>query len=139
VLIGAPAEYPLMRQIAVAAGPGVICCTDPGTTLGSLKSVVAGAALMVCNDTGPRHYAIAYRIPTVTIFGPTHQEWTDTGYEGEIKLQAAVDCGPCQLPRCPLDLRCMYAVTVDMVMQAAARLLHTHWPASSPSAASLGA
>ena len=123
VLIGAPPEYPLLQQIAAAAGPDVVCCTNPGTTLGSLKPVVAGAALMVCNDTGPRHYAIAYRIPTVTIFGPTHQEWTDTGYDGEIKLQAAVDCGPCQLPSCPLDLRCMHGITADMVMQAAGRLL----------------
>ena len=123
VLIGAPPEYPLLQQIAAAAGPDVVCCTNPGTTLGSLKPVVAGAALMVCNDTGPRHYAIAYRIPTVTIFGPTHQEWTDTGYDGEIKLQAAVDCGPCQLPSFPLDLRCMHGITADMVMQAAGRLL----------------
>jgi heptosyltransferase-2 len=139
VLIGAPAEYPLMGRIAAGARRGVVCCTDPGTTLGSLKSVVAGAALMLCNDTGPRHYAIAYRIPTVTIFGPTHQEWTDTGYDGEIKLQAQVACGPCQLPKCPLDLRCMYGITADMVMQAATRLLHGQRPTSAPSPAASGA
>jgi heptosyltransferase II len=139
VLIGAPPEYGLMREIAAAAGRGVICCTEPGTTLGSLKTVVAGAALMVCNDTGPRHYAIAYRIPTVTIFGPTHQEWTDTGYAGEIKLQASVECGPCQLPKCPLDLRCMYGITADMVLQAAAEVLQRRPSTSSPSGATLSA
>ncbi len=123
VIVGAPNEYPLMRRIAELARRDPVCMCEPGTTLGSLKVVMQAASLLVCNDTGPRHYGIAFDVPTVTIFGPTHQEWTDTGYEREIKLQADVDCGPCQLPRCPLDLRCMERVTVEMVMDAVARLL----------------
>jgi len=59
----------------------------------------------------------------VTIFGPTHQEWTDTDYAGEIKLQVPVECGPCQLRVCPLDLRCMTGLTTDMVMHAVAAVL----------------
>ena len=123
VLVGAPGEVALMRDIAARAGEGVVCCDEPGTTLGSLKRLMRGAALLVCNDTGPRHYGIAYNIPTVTIFGPTHQEWTDTGFGDEIKLQVPVPCGPCQLAKCPLDLRCMTELTTEMVMQAAAELL----------------
>ncbi len=122
VLVGAPGEYALLRFIAERAGRGVVCCDSPGTTLGSLKGLIRDAALLVCNDTGPRHYGAAFGVPTVTIFGPTHQAWTDTGYAGEIRLQVPVDCGPCQLRTCPLDHRCMTGVTVDMVMQAAARL-----------------
>jgi heptosyltransferase-2 len=61
-------------------------------------------------------------VPTVTIFGPTHQEWTDTDYGREIKLQIPVECGPCQLPQCPLDLRCMEGLTTDMVMDAVTRV-----------------
>ena len=135
VLVGAPNEYPLMHDIAQRARHPVTCCDEPGTTLGSLKTLMRGAALLVCNDTGPRHYGIAFGVPTVTIFGPTHQEWTDTGYDGEIKLQAQVDCGPCQLPKCPLDLRCMAGVTTDMVMSAATELLERR-PASTPTSTS---
>ena len=112
-----------MREIASRTRQPVICCDQPGTTLGSLKQLIRDAALLVCNDTGPRHYGIALGTPTITIFGPTHQEWTDTGYPDEIKLQARVECGPCQLPKCPLDLRCMTNITTDMVMQAAGELL----------------
>jgi heptosyltransferase-2 len=122
VLVGAPGEYALLRFIAERAGPGAVCCDSPGTTLGSLKGLIRDAALLVCNDSGPRHYGAAFGVPTVTIFGPTHQAWTDAGYAGEIQLQVPVDCGPCQLRTCPLDHRCMTGVTVDMVMQAAARL-----------------
>lgn len=123
VLVGAPGEAPLMRMIAQRATAPVVNCIEPGTTLGSLKGLVRDAALLVCNDTGPRHYGNAFGIPTLTIFGPTHQEWTDTGYAGEIKLQVAVECGPCQLPRCPLDHRCMTRVTTELVMQSVARLI----------------
>jgi len=135
VLVGAPGEVPLMRDIAQRAEQRVVCCDEPGTTLGSLKTLVRGAALLVCNDTGPRHYGIAYNTPTVTIFGPTHQEWTDTGFRDEIKLQVPVPCGPCQLPRCPLDLRCMTELTTDMVMRAIAELLERRPPATARSAA----
>lgn len=136
VIVGAPNEYPLMRAIAASAHEPVICCDDPGTTLGSLKVLVQGAALVVCNDTGPRHYGIACGVPTVTLFGPTHPEWTETGYAGEIKLQVPVECGPCQLPQCPLDLRCMRAITTDMVMDAVAELLAR--PADAAAAAPEG-
>lgn len=120
VLVGAPHEAALLRRIADLATTDVTCCVEPGTTLGSLKVLVRDAAVLVCNDTGPRHYGLAFDVPTVTIFGPTHQEWTDTDYTGEIKLQARVECGPCQLKTCPIDLRCMHGVTVDHVLTAVA-------------------
>ncbi|MGD8452074.1 MAG: lipopolysaccharide heptosyltransferase II [Phycisphaerae bacterium] len=132
VLVGSPDEAPLMRQIAEATTEPTVCCVEPGTTLGSLKVVIGGAALLVCNDTGPRHYGLAFGVPTVTLFGPTHQEWTDTGSSAEIKLQVSVDCGPCQLPRCPLDHRCMTRLTTDMVMQAVAELLGRRASVPSP-------
>ncbi len=123
VIVGAPHEAALMRTIARHAHSEPICCDRPGTTLGSLKVVIREAALLVCNDTGPRHYGAAFDVPTVTIFGPTHQEWTDTDYDREIKIQIPVDCGPCQLPRCPLDLRCMTGVTTDLVTEKIDALL----------------
>lgn len=123
VIVGAPKEASLMRVIADRAASDALCCTQPGTTLGSLKVLAREAALLVCNDTGPRHYGSAFNVPTVTIFGPTHQEWTDTDYPREIKLQVPVDCGPCQLPACPIDLRCMRLLTTDLVMEAVHTLL----------------
>lgn len=123
VLVGAPAERPLLSEIASRAAGSVVCCDDPGTTLGSLKVVIREAALLLCNDTGPRHYGNAFGVPTVTLFGPTHQAWTDTDYAGEIKLQVPVECGPCQLRTCPLDLRCMTGLTVDRVMEAVRAVL----------------
>ncbi len=123
VIVGAPREADLLRSIASKAVSKPLPLIDPPTTLGSLKVIVRDAALMVCNDTGPRHYANAFNTPTVTIFGPTHQEWTDTDYADDIKLQIPVDCGPCQKKVCPLDHRCMRGVTTEMVLAAADSLL----------------
>jgi heptosyltransferase-2 len=132
VLVGAPHEAPLMQHIASLAQRPVVCCAKPGTTLGSLKVLAREAALLVCNDTGPRHYGSAFGVPTVTIFGPTHQEWTDTDYDGEIKLQVPVECGPCQLKRCPIDLRCMTGLTTERVMAAVREIFERRRAADRP-------
>lgn len=132
VLVGSPGERVLLRGIAERAAGPVVCCDEPGTTLGSLKVVVREAALLLCNDTGPRHYGNAFHVPTVTLFGPTHPAWTDTGYTGEIKLQVPVECGPCQLRSCPLDWRCMTGLTVERVMQAVGEILGRHGKATAP-------
>lgn len=122
VLVGAAGEADLLRRIAALVNRPLVRCVDPGTSLGSLKVLIRDAKLLICNDTGPRHYGNAFGVPTVTIFGPTHQEWTDTVSPRERKLQASVECGPCQLRVCPLDHRCMRAITGAMVMASAAEL-----------------
>jgi heptosyltransferase-2 len=100
---------------------------DPVTTLGEFKSLIRRCDLLINNDTGPRHIAKAFRVPVVTIFGPTHPGWTDTDYPLERKVRIDVDCGPCQKKVCPLDppqeLCCMTGVTVEMAAAAADELL----------------
>lgn len=135
VLVGAPHELPLLQRIRAAARTRVILFDNPGTTLGTLKPIMRDAKLLVCNDTGPRHYGNAFGLPTVTIFGPTDPAWTETDYADEIELQARVECGPCQLPRCPLDHRCMRAVTADHVLAAAFELLDRRAEPAGPRAA----
>ncbi|MEM1186093.1 MAG: glycosyltransferase family 9 protein [Planctomycetota bacterium] len=72
---GAPAEIDLCTQIAAGIPKGV-ALQEHGHTLRGLKHVVCGAKLMVTNDTGPRHFAVAAGVPTVSLFGPTDPRWT---------------------------------------------------------------
>ena len=62
-------------------------------------------------------------VPVVTVFGPTHPEWTEIYFEKERKVAVKVFCGPCQKKICPLDHRCMTRVTPGMVHDAAMQLL----------------
>jgi heptosyltransferase-2 len=96
---------------------------DPVVSLRLLKSLIRGSDLLVTNDSGPRHIAVAFDVPVVTIFGPTAPGWTETGYTRERKVLVPVECGPCMLRTCPLDHRCMKLVTADMVVEASAALL----------------
>ncbi len=97
---------------------------QPLLTLGQLKSLIKRSDLLICNDAGPRHFAKAFDVPVVTVFGPTHPEWTATEYPKETVVRIDVDCGPCQQRKCPLNhLECMTGVTVDAVHTAAAAWL----------------
>ncbi len=112
-----------MQAIQAAMKQSAIDLSDKGVRLGSLKEIVRRCDLMVTNDTGPRHIAAAMDVPVVTIFGPTHPQWTEINYAKERQVSVKVFCGPCQLKICPLDHRCMTQVTPDRVHAAAMELL----------------
>jgi len=73
---GSPAESDLIDDIIARAQSAPISLPKLGNTLGALKPILAGARIMVTNDTGPRHIAAAYGCPLVTLFGPTDPRWT---------------------------------------------------------------
>ncbi|UCC29737.1 MAG: glycosyltransferase family 9 protein [Phycisphaerales bacterium] len=127
-----PGEEPIARQIGSAMRHKGSIFDSPPLTLGQLKSLVCRCDLLICNDAGPRHFAKAFNVPVVTVFGPTHPEWTATSYEAERIVRIDVDCGPCQQRVCPPGhLKCMYGVTVDMVFEASKDLLKRSWCQSS--------
>ncbi len=105
-----------------------------GVSLGALKELVRQANLVLCNDTGPRHFAVAMGTPLVTLFGPTDPRWAETFYSQEVQLSLPVPCGPCQLKKCPTDHRCMNLLEVGMVMSAIQR----QWRQLRPSAGAGG-
>ena len=60
------------------------------------------AALMVTTDSGPRHFAPAFDVPVITLFGPTHISLSETHFAKAVHLQHKVPCGPCMQQVCPL-------------------------------------
>ena len=124
VISAAPKERSIVEAIQRHLSHPVIDLSSLGISLGSLKEIVRRCDLMVTNDTGPRHIAAAFGVPVVTVFGPTHPEWTEIYFERERKVAIKVFCGPCQKKTCPLDHRCMTRVTPAMVYAAAAKLLN---------------
>jgi heptosyltransferase-2 len=124
MLGGAAGEAPVLEEIARrGAGEGSgriinLAAKSPPTSLGTVKALTAGADLVLCNDTGPRHFAAAFRRPLVTLFGPTDPRWAQTYDPCEQIVSVAVGCGPCQLKVCPIDHRCMREITVEMVQRA---------------------
>lgn len=119
-----PGEEPIARQIGSAMRRKGFVLDTPRLSLGELKSLVQRSDLLLCNDAGPRHFAKAFDVPVVTVFGPTHPEWTATGYEAERIVRIDLACGPCQERICPLGhVECMTGVTVAAVHDASQALL----------------
>jgi heptosyltransferase-2 len=124
LILCGPGERDLAREIvAQAARPGVHALSDHLLSIGLTKACVRRADLLVTTDSGPRHFAAAFGVPAVTLFGPTHIAWTETYQPRAVHLQKQVDCGPCQLRVCPLDHRCMKLLLPAEVYRAAVPLL----------------
>lgn len=92
--------------------------------IGLTKAAVRHSELLVTTDSGPRHFAQPFGVPVVTLFGPTHIEWSETHYDKGVHLQLDVDCGPCQKRVCPLQHhKCLRDLHPDDVYCAATRLM----------------
>ena len=130
LIASSPAEMPIVDAIFAAshlAPCGRLTAlaklnSGKGVSLGALKEIVRQSKLMICNDTGPRHFACALGVPVVTLFGPTDPIWAETFYERERQVRIDVPCGPCQLKKCPIDHRCLTGLTTEMVLAAAREL-----------------
>ena len=119
-----PGEKEIAEKVQRASANELISLADTPLTLGELKALYAKADLVITNDTGPRHIAIALGRKVVTLFGPNDPRWTDTGYGDEVQIVGEAECGPCQKPKCVMEQHiCMEAISVDMVVEAAKGLL----------------
>jgi heptosyltransferase-2 len=123
LISSAPRERAIVDAINRHTRRGTVDLSRAGCTLGALKEIIRRCDLMVTNDTGPRHVAAAFDVPVVTIFGPTHPQWTEIYFAGERKVSVPVFCGPCQKKTCPLDHRCMTRLTPQMVFGPSVQLL----------------
>lgn len=124
IVSGTPKEAAIAKTIERASREYLEICFNPPLGLGPLKSLIRRADLLVTNDTGPRHYAIAFDVPVVTIFGPTDPGWTESNFDRERKVLLALECQPCQEKLCPLKHNnCMMHLDVSMVLSAACELL----------------
>jgi heptosyltransferase II len=124
LILCGPKERELARAIVEQAGSrGIGTPADGKVSLGLSKACIRRSSLLVTTDSGPRHFATAFGRPVVTLFGPTHIAWTETFHPLGVNLQKQVNCGPCQLRRCPLDHRCMTLLSPGEVFDASVKLL----------------
>ncbi len=88
-------------------------------SLGQFGALCEEAKVVVGNDTGPIHVAAAVTNKVIAIFGPTSPKIT--GLYGDLfdnNLFVGVGCEvPCYVQECDFGLKCMKAVTVDMVVK----------------------
>ncbi len=91
--------------------------------LPGLTALLRRAAVLVTNDSGAMHVAAATGTPTVALFGPTDWNVTFPWSPAAVVVRESPPCAPCLLRECPIDHRCMTAITPERVADAALDLL----------------
>ena len=118
LLVGSGAEAEVSLAVSRQMRNKPVVLTGK-TDLAELVAVLSLVDLLVTNDTGPAHIASALGRPTLVIFGPTNPLTTRPFSPfGEI-VREPPDCAPCMLRDCPIDHRCMTAITPDDVFERA--------------------
>ena len=130
-LVHGPGEQALAAEIAARTGPGLVSLGGATMSLSLLKSVLARAQLLICNDAGARHVAAAFEVPTLVLMGPTAVGYTNLNLKRTKLLREPVECSPCQLKVCPIDHRCMTRLLPTRVLaEARAALTQSDWRGS---------
>ncbi len=91
---------------------------------GLSKAIIEKARLLVSSDSGPRHIAAAFGIPTVAVFGAADPRLGRSDHPALVELRVDLPCVPCNKKECPLGHRdCMRLLRVEDVYAAAAPAL----------------
>jgi len=130
LLFGSAAERGLADAVAGGVrAAGVEARNFCGeTSLAGYLEFAANCRVFLTNDSGAMHIASALGIPTVAVFGATDD--TTTGPTGALArvVREHAECSPCLLRECPIDHRCMTAVTAERVVREALELLEEPAP-----------
>jgi len=125
ILFSGPGEEGIIEAILSRAQVDLIDTRADKVDLEVLKPLVKRCNLFVTNDTGPRHYAVAFDVPTVVIMGSTDPRYTAANLERTAVVRKELDCSPCHKKVCPRQHECMRGIRPAEVLEAAERLLKT--------------
>lgn len=125
VLVGSADEIEVSVEVANLMQHRPVMLTGR-TDLSQAVAVISVADVLVTNDTGPAHISAALNRPTLVIFGPTDPSTTRPYSTSSEVIRHPPDCAPCMLRDCPIDHRCMTAITPDEVFSRVSVLLRQH-------------
>jgi ADP-heptose:LPS heptosyltransferase len=135
VFLGADSERETVAQAVrcyqAAGGKNPVKTMVGQTTVAQAAALLAASRLLLTNDTGPMHLAVAVGTPVVDL-SVGHVDFRETGPygPGHWVLQPELDCAPCGFDQVCVHQACKDRLSVD---QVAAVLLHVLGIASFPS------
>jgi heptosyltransferase II len=97
------------------------------TSVSDVASILKRSRLFISNDSGPVHIACAVETPVIAIFGRNDrglspERWGPTGGRDTV-LHKDVGCDTCLAHNCDKGFKCLMAVSVDDVLNAAHKIL----------------
>lgn len=122
VACAGPGEAGLLQRLC-AALPHPPLLLPGAQSLGELAALIAGARLLIANNSGPVHLAAALGTPVVTLYALTNPQHTPWRVSARV-LSHEVPCRDCLQSVCPEGhQRCLTGVPPEAVAGAARELL----------------
>jgi len=97
--------------------------------LKELAAIIGELKLLVCNDGGPMHMAVALGVKTVSLFGPVDEKVYGpySPNEKHIVMKKDLSCRPCykdfRFTGCSNNRKCLDGITVDEVFEKVKNIL----------------
>lgn len=100
----------------------------PPTTIGQMAAFFERSSLVIAADNGAKNLAVALKVPTLTVYGPTQPaHWNPPDHERHRFIQTpGLACLGCGLNRCPYHHECMEWMDPEDVFTLARQQLEAH-------------
>jgi heptosyltransferase-2 len=123
LIFGAPGDKGLVNQICSIVEAEVP--TYIGSDIRQFASLVCSCKILICNNSGPLHIAVALNIPTISMMGPTNKDrWMPIGDIHKVLRIDNLPCIGCNLGHCKIKTHdCMRLITSSMVIEAVKNIL----------------
>jgi heptosyltransferase-2 len=126
VIIGGPSDVKTVKEVETGMLHKPIVLSEEHS-LGEVAALLKKCKLLISNDSGPVHIAVAVGTPVVSIFGRldpglSPQRWGPIGRD-DIVIHKDVGCEECLAHNCKLSFKCLDAITAEEVFSAAETLL----------------
>lgn len=128
-VFGDPSESELCEDVARKMS-GTPVTVENSLTLKQYVALLSRFDLVLCNDGGPLHMAVALGVKTVSIFGPVDEKVYGpypVSQEHRVVTALEMPCRPCygrfKLPECGNDMRCLTDIDPEKVAGACLELL----------------
>ncbi len=117
LIFGSRNEVPIAEEMASFMKTRPVILTGK-TDLETYIALISLSRIFITNDSGPMHLAAALNTPQVAIFGSTDDSATGPFSTQATVIHKHVDCSPCLLRQCPIDMRCFTSIQVEEVLEA---------------------
>jgi lipopolysaccharide heptosyltransferase I len=119
VILGSAGDAESNRIISQSAQDSCLDLTGK-TSLPEMVECLRSARVVVANDSGPLHVAVALNRPLVALYGPTHAGRTGPYGMPNSLMRTALPCAPCQVPTCanPVERECLRVISPPTVVDA---------------------
>lgn len=121
--VGAPEDRPFVRVLAERLAPIPVLDLCGQTTLPQLAALAQEADVVLSNDTGPLHLAVAAGARVVGVYTCTRPEMNGPYSPSALVARSEVACAGSYLVRCPYRLECMHELTPERVIPLVLRQL----------------